>query len=282
MQRQSEGPPHDHDLFAGTAAYYARYRPPYPAEVFDYLGHVFELGQGSTVLDLGCGTGQLAVPLARAGCQVWAVDPDPEMIVEGVRQEPVGGPGEIRWITGRAEDLRVADLPTIRLCTMGASFHWMDRDHVLRVLDEVIGPGGGAALVSGSASIWSRTGALEGAWLEVTREVITQFLGPRRRAGSGTYSHPERTHEEVLLESSFSAIEQRRFTSTRWLSVDEVIGQQLSTSYASPAQLGDQLPAFRAELSRRLTEIAPKEGFETVEHTGVVLARRGSGGGGTE
>lgn len=274
MQRGPEGTTRRQDLFAGTASYYARYRPPYPDAVFDYVARAFQLGAGSTVLDLGCGTGQLAIPLSQAGYRVWAVDPDPEMIAEGMRLDPGDGPGEIRWVTARAEELLASDLPVIRLCTMGSSFHWMDRDHVLRFLDAVVEPVGGVALVSGSTSIWSRTSAVEGPWLEVTREVITQFLGPRRRAGKGAYSHPERTHEQVLLESPFSDIEQRRFTLTRQLSIDEVIGQQLSTSYASPAQLGNQLPEFRAELTRRLRDIASRDGFETVEHTDVIIACR--------
>lgn len=277
MNRQSKTTPYDRELFAEAAHYYARYRPPYPAAVIDWIVRALRLGDGSAVLDLGCGTGQLALPLSAAGCRVYAVDPDPDMIAEAERSRIAGGYGEVRWIIGRAETLRAAGLSPVRAATLGASFHWMDRELVLQFLDEVVEPGGGLALVSGSASIWSRSDALEGGWLEVTRDVVTEFLGPRRRAGSGTYSHPERTHEQVLLASAFAAIEQRRFTTTRLLSVDDVIGQQLSTSYASPALLGDRLPAFRAELSRRLAEIVPDDGFGTVEHTDVILARRAPG-----
>ncbi|MFC6084180.1 class I SAM-dependent methyltransferase [Sphaerisporangium aureirubrum] len=264
----------DRELFSGTAKYYARHRPPYPAELIGGLAVTFGLGPGTGVLDLGCGSGQLALPLSRTGSVVWAVDPDPDMIAEGVREQAEGGYGDVRWILGRGEALRPAGLPGLRLCTMGASFHWMDRDLVLKTLDEMIEPDGGVALVSGSASVFSRSGAVEGAWLEVTREVITEFLGPRRRAGSGTYSHPKRGHEEVLLDSAFKRLETSRFTCTRLLSVDDVVGLQLSTSYASPAQLGERLPDFRAELSRRLLELNPGEGFRTVEHTDLIVARR--------
>jgi ubiquinone/menaquinone biosynthesis C-methylase UbiE len=268
----------DRKLFAGTAAYYARYRPPYPAAVFERLTEGFGLGHGTTVLDLGCGTGQLALPLSATGCEAWAMDPDPDMIGEGVRQQSLGGYGILRWVLGRAEDLRTAQLPRLRLCTMGSSFHWMDRELVLDLLDELIEPGGGVALVSGATSIWSRTGAVEGAWLDVTREVVTRFLGPERRAGQGTYAHPARSHAEILRGSPFGAIEERRFTSVRRMSVDDVMGLQLSTSYASPAQLGDRLPAFRAELTRRLEELNPGDGFETVEHTDLIVARRSANG----
>ena len=184
---------YDLKLFAGTAAYYARYRPPYPAESIDHLVDEFELGAGVPVLDLGCGTGQLAVPLARAGCRVWAVDPDVEMVLEGTRRQPAELTGDVRWVVSRAENLRADDLPPMRLCTMGASFHWMDRAGVLAFLDRVVEAAGGIALLSGSASIWSRNEELQGEWVEVTREVITEFLGPQRRAGAGTYSHPKLT-----------------------------------------------------------------------------------------
>jgi SAM-dependent methyltransferase len=265
---------HDRELFSGTARFYARYRSPYPAELFDSLTADFRLGDRCTVLDLGCGTGQLALPLSRTGSTVWAVDPDADMIAEGVRAQAAAEYGNIRWVLGRGEDIRAMSLPAIRLCTIGASFHWMERDLVLKALDAIVEPDGGIALVSGSASIFSVTGAVQGAWLDVTREVVAEFLGPQRRAGRGTYSHPKRTHDQVLLDSAFGRLETRRFTSTRLLTIDEVIGQQLSTSYASPVQLGNRVPEFRAELTRRLRELDSSEGFETVEHTDVIVARR--------
>jgi SAM-dependent methyltransferase len=265
---------HDRELFAGTAHHYARFRPPYPAELFDGLVSEFGLDDRCTVLDLGCGTGQLALPLSRIGSTVWAMDPDADMIAEGVRAQAAARYGKIRWVLGRSEDIRSTGLPPLRLCTMGASFHWMDRDLVLKALDEIVEPDGGVAVVSGSASIFSATGAVEGAWLGVTREVVTEFLGSQRRAGRGTYSHPKRTHQQVLLASAFGRLETRRFTSIRPLTIDEVIGQQLSTSYASPMQLGDRLPEFRAELTRRLRELDSSDGFETIEHTDVIVARR--------
>jgi SAM-dependent methyltransferase len=264
---------HDRELFADTAYYYARYRPPYPAALFECLTSEFELDSQCSVLDLGCGTGQLALPLSLAAGAVWAMDPDADMIGEGVRAEADGDYGNIRWVLGGSEDLRDQGLPPLRLAALGASFHWMARDQVLEALDELVEPHGGIALVSGSASIFSVSGAVAGAWLDVTRRVVAEFLGPQRRAGRGTYSHPERTHEQVLLDSAFRHLDIRRFTSTRVLTVDDVIGQQLSTSYASPRQLRDRLPDFRAVLTRRLREL-PGDGFETVEHTDVIMARR--------
>ncbi len=52
------------ELFATTAPYYARFRSGYPPAFFDHLVDRFGLDGTQTVLDLGCGTGQIALQLA--------------------------------------------------------------------------------------------------------------------------------------------------------------------------------------------------------------------------
>jgi len=53
--------------FGGEVAdFYQRYRRGYPAAVFDALVDAFALTVDDVVLDLGCGTGQLALPIAAA------------------------------------------------------------------------------------------------------------------------------------------------------------------------------------------------------------------------
>src|SRR5205085_5207244 len=50
--------------FAGTAANYARYRPGYPVPLFERIVAAFRLDGTGRLLDVGCGTGKLALPLA--------------------------------------------------------------------------------------------------------------------------------------------------------------------------------------------------------------------------
>src|SRR5580658_3572814 len=53
-------------LYQGTAEYYDRYRLPYPAAMIeDMVARTGVSGQGR-LLDLACGTGQLAFPLRRS------------------------------------------------------------------------------------------------------------------------------------------------------------------------------------------------------------------------
>ena len=60
--------------FAEDAERYDRARPGYPAAMYDDLVAMTGIGPGSRVLEIGCGTGQATVPLARLGCQIVAVE----------------------------------------------------------------------------------------------------------------------------------------------------------------------------------------------------------------
>src|SRR5262249_43171843 len=93
------------DLFRGTAEVYGRFRPAYPAALLDHLVTRAGVGPGARLLDLGCGTGQVAIPLSDRFAQVWAVDLEPEMVEVGQRKAADAGAHNIRWSTGRAEDI---------------------------------------------------------------------------------------------------------------------------------------------------------------------------------
>jgi ubiquinone/menaquinone biosynthesis C-methylase UbiE len=52
------------DVFEGTARYYAKYRPSYPQQLFNDIVNNLHLNGTGKLLDLGCGTGGLAISLA--------------------------------------------------------------------------------------------------------------------------------------------------------------------------------------------------------------------------
>ncbi|MEV6155857.1 hypothetical protein AB0L53_36500 [Nonomuraea sp. NPDC052129] len=58
------------NLFGGAAPFYVKYRPGYGEEAIGCLARAF--GPGSRVLDLGCGPGTVAIPLAGAVREVRA------------------------------------------------------------------------------------------------------------------------------------------------------------------------------------------------------------------
>ncbi len=119
------------------------HRPPYPAEAIDLLVQLASHGP-RTVLDLGCGTGDLARRLAPRLDRVDAVDFSAAMISRG-RELPDGDHPALRWQVGPAEEAPLA--PPYALVTAGESLHWMDWDVMLPRIASVLAPGGVLALV---------------------------------------------------------------------------------------------------------------------------------------
>jgi len=112
------------------------------------------LKAGDGVLDLGCGTGMLAIAFAKAGMAVTAMDPQCEMLV-AVRSKAQAAGVAVSLVQGGSNDL-TAQMGPFRLVTMGRAFHWMDRVATLTMLDQVIAPNGGVALFHDAHSAGSR------------------------------------------------------------------------------------------------------------------------------
>lgn len=263
---------YDPALFTGTASYYRRFRSGYPAAVFDLLTAEFRLGPETRVLDLGCGTGQIATPLALRGVPVVAVDPDSEMLSEGRAAADEAGASGIAWRQGSSWDLP-GRLGELRLVTMGRSFHWMDRIATLGALDPLVVPGGGVALVAPT----HREDPLQDAYgraQAAISEVIASFLGDERRAGSGTYGHPVDRHDVALANSAFSVVRSFLFPSPRMWSVEELVGLTLSSSYAAPPLFGERLGEFVSALRSRLEELDSGGRFEELDVTEVMIGMR--------
>jgi cyclopropane fatty-acyl-phospholipid synthase-like methyltransferase len=68
------------DVFSGTAKYHSKYRAQYPQQLFNGILKKFELSGKERLLDLGCGSGELAIPRAPYFEKVLALDPDKEML----------------------------------------------------------------------------------------------------------------------------------------------------------------------------------------------------------
>src|SRR5215217_4625956 len=71
-------------------------RPPYPAAIFDALAGLLPIASRA-VLDVGCGTGDVARRLAPLVERVDAVDVSAAMIAQG-RRQPGGDVPNLRWI----------------------------------------------------------------------------------------------------------------------------------------------------------------------------------------
>jgi SAM-dependent methyltransferase len=118
----SADPAFDPAFRGEIAAYYARYRRGYPDAVVDAIAAAFDLGPADTVLDLGCGTGQLSVPLATRAGNVIGMDPEPDMLTQA-KQNQIKN---IRWVRGADRDVATQNLTGLAAMTVAVAIHWMD------------------------------------------------------------------------------------------------------------------------------------------------------------
>jgi len=73
------------ESFDAVADAYDRYRSAYPEKVEHAVVALSGLRRGSRVLEIGCGTGQLSVPLAARGVELTAVELGPRLAARAQR-----------------------------------------------------------------------------------------------------------------------------------------------------------------------------------------------------
>src|SRR4051794_14816334 len=91
------------DLFKDTAWYYSHYRPLYPASLIRNLIGKFSLDGKGQMLDLGCGTGQLAFRFADWFEEIVGIDTEPEMIQEAIRLNKEFRVENVEWFNGHID-----------------------------------------------------------------------------------------------------------------------------------------------------------------------------------
>lgn len=131
--------------FDSAADLYDRVRPRYPASLVDDLMQVARMAPGDRVLEIGCGTGRLTVPLAEHGFEVTAVELGPAMA--GIARRNLSSFPTANIHTASFETWRLPDRPFDHVIA-ATSFHWIDPDVRLAKAAEALGPGGTLAILS--------------------------------------------------------------------------------------------------------------------------------------
>jgi len=96
----------------------------------------FHLDGTGRLIDLGCGSGQLTLPLAEHVIEAVGMDPEPECSPKPPAK-PVPPTSPIRLGPGNSADLP-GEFGRFRLVTMSRSFRWMDREQILTALDRMV------------------------------------------------------------------------------------------------------------------------------------------------
>jgi SAM-dependent methyltransferase len=261
------------DLYRGTAPFYDRYRAPYPKELLDDLVSRVQTSGRGRLLDLACGTGQVALPLAEHFTEVLALDQEAETVEYGKSRSRTGGVTNLTWITGAAEEVNVDG--AFELITIGNAFHRVDRQVVAGRIYSWLQPGGSVALLWGGLPF---PGDLP--WQDAIAGLFRDWIhkaGTDDRIPPGWEAAMERDPHAVVLErSGLQFAGHFEFTVPQVWTLESLAGFIYSTSILNRTALGDRVAEFEMELAERLLRCEPSGNFELTASYSYDLARKGT------
>jgi ubiquinone/menaquinone biosynthesis C-methylase UbiE len=273
----------DRTLFGGSARYYRAGRFPYPAELATALREELGLDGRGRLLDVGTGTGEIALLLAPLYEEVVGLDADEEMIAEAREEALRHGHRNTTWVHARAEELPL-DLGTFRTATFAQSFHWMDRERVAATVLQMLEPGGAWVHVDTK----THRGAATDEQLshpqpprDEIEELVKRYLGPVRRAGKGTRAESPSGEGEIMVAAGFDGPRRRVLAGERVVerSEDEIMASIFAVSGSAPHLFGTRLAEFERDLLETLRRASPAGQFcEVAEPVQLIVWTRPADG----
>jgi len=131
-------------VFDEVPELYDRVRPRYPDGLFADLAAITDMDEGSSVLEVGCGTGQATRSLAALGCSVTAVEPGAGMAALARRRVGTFRNVDVEMSTFEEWDDRGRRFDVI---LAASSWHWVDPAVGWQRAHDVLRPGGWMALL---------------------------------------------------------------------------------------------------------------------------------------
>jgi len=160
--------------FSLGAELYQQVRPNYPQEIVVWLQDRLKIGESSTVIDLGSGTGKFLPYLIQTGAKVLAVEPINEMLKQLQQSYPY-----IECFQSSADSLPFKNASIDRvLCAQ--SFHWFANQLSLSDIHRVLKPSGHLGL------IWNQRD-INVDWVQALADEIAPFEGDTPRYHSGRW-----------------------------------------------------------------------------------------------
>ena len=253
-----------------VAGFYHQYRRGYPPAVIDALAGAFALTGSDVVIDLGCGTGQLTLPIARRVQAVAGMDPEPDMLARARQAAADQEVTNVSWLLGADTDIpALAALLGGRRAgavTIGQALHWMRYRELIPALVPLLRPGGGIAVITNGTPMWLQ----DSPWSRALRGFLEQWLGTPARSPCGTDEASQHRYRETMTEAGLDVTE-TRYDYTDELDLDHLVGGVYSALPAQRLPPPDQRTAFADQIRRAVASHAP---FTEPVPVRVLLGRR--------
>ncbi|KOV09955.1 methyltransferase [Streptomyces sp. XY431] len=254
--------------FSGdVAGYYAKYRRGYPPQAVDALQEAFGLGSDDVVLDLGCGTGQLALPLADRVRSVIGMDPEPDMLRLAGDAAAERGIGNATWILGGDRDVpalrALLGVNSLAMTVIGNAIHWMRHDELFDALVPLLRPGGGIAVAANGTPLWLQ----ENSWSPALRAGLERYFGTVLAPSCGTLAQDRDQYRLALRAAGLAEVREIVVEYTDELTLEQLVGGVCSAVPADRLPAPEDRPAF-AEYIR---QCLPADQDTFTEHVRVAI-----------
>ncbi len=249
--------------------FYHQYRRGYPPQVISALTTRFELTANDIVVDLGCGTGQLAVPLARRVRAVVAVDPEPDMLARGRRAAAEQAIHNLSWMLGADTDIPALQAllgnQPVGAVTIGQALHWMNHHQLFQALVPLVRPGGGVTIVTNGAPLWLQ----DSGWSHALRDYLEHWLGAPLTRTCGADETTQQQYRDSMAAAGFQVhMESIDYTDT--LDLPQIVGGIFSALHADQLPAPVDRPHFAEQVRRALEPHAP---FTEHVHVPILTGR---------
>lgn len=191
------------DHFSKQAADYAKFRPSYPQELFDYLGRIAPSRQ--LAWDCGTGSGQAAVALASVFDRVIATDASEKQIANAQPH------GRVEYCVAPAENCDIAS-GKVDLTMVAQALHWFDLDRFYAEARRVLKPNG--VLAASAYNLLHIQPAIDDVVNRYYYDVVGPFWPPERKLVENFGDLPFPFHE----------IEPRKFEMTAQWDLEHLVG----------------------------------------------------------
>jgi ubiquinone/menaquinone biosynthesis C-methylase UbiE len=191
------------DHFSKQAAGYAKFRPRYPQELFDYLGSIAPSRQ--LAWDCGTGNGQAAVGLASVFDQVIATDASEKQIANAQSHD------KVQYRVAPAENSGIGS-ETIDLIMVAQALHWFDLDRFYAEARRVLKADG--VLAASAYKLLHIEPAVDAIVNRYYHEVVGPFWPPER----------ELVEQFANLPFPFHEIDAPQFEMTVQWNLDHLLG----------------------------------------------------------
>ncbi|MFG2196180.1 class I SAM-dependent methyltransferase [Streptomyces sp. NPDC048639] len=241
--------------FSGEVAeYYAKFRRGYPPQALSALQRAFALTTDDIVLDVGCGTGQLAVPLAARVRSVIGIDPEPDMLRLARDEATKRGVRNATWVLGADADVPALGAllgeRSVAMAVIGQALHWMRHEELFRALGPLCRPGGGVAVVANGTPLWLQ----DSSWSRSLRACLEEHFGTKLEASCGTSTEDRQRYAQALVDAGFDGVREIVIEYSDELTFDQLIGGVYSAMPVDELPGPDERQAFTERIRRSLPQ----------------------------